>query len=547
MRLALLAAGLTVAVSVGAAAAQDAAPPDVERYLARLALAGPDGPADAAQLVAQAWPALPDSVRRALGGRPDRLAGGAGHALVAWWHAQDPLPATPENEAVAEHLRRVAEAEGRFASDGPAGFDARGEVLVMLGEPARVETLRSRTLDQSFRTFRVPDNELWTYGSNVPVYLFYEHRRGRGWRRGGPMDLLPAEMRFGGGRFLGPLYDFLLQLAPVEPSYEHALDVVETMIYTGVPLAYGGRRAHPQMVKALLLADVDRGHHGAVVRRDAAAEPTGPALPAFPALPLAVRVARFRDASGGLRVEVAYASEPGALVGLRGPHAARSAAVLTEVSRPAALPFPRTARATTVPPSAVLSGTPTLAETATLVGFGRDQHVAVQLDVVDVGGTVVRRAVRRVGPLAPLAAGRGGLVVSDPLPYLVPEGAERALGSSPRGAAERTREGARYPYGAVAPGATIGVYVEAYDLAVRGGRSRYEVERTVHRVRDGERSLVSLSATESGTSFPTAREFIVLPVPDDVRPGDTVELSGTIRDLVTGRAGTWSLAFGVAR
>jgi hypothetical protein len=132
--------------------------------------------------------------------------------------------------------------------------------------------------------------------------------------------------------------------------------------------------------------------------------------------------------------------------------------------------------------------------------------------------------------------------VSDPLVHLVPAEAVRALGTAE---AARARERWRYPYGVVAPGATVGVYVEAYDLTVRGDRSRYEVERSVHVVRGGRRELVSASATESGAPAATAREFIVLPVPEDVGPGDRVELRGTLRDLVTGQTGTWSVAFGV--
>ncbi|MGB3542780.1 hypothetical protein, partial [Rubrivirga sp.] len=113
--------------------------------------------------------------------------------------------------------------------------------------------------------------------------------------------------------------------------------------------------------------------------------------------------------------------------------------------------------------------------------------------------------------------------------------------------ADAARARWRYPYDVVRPGARIGVYVEAYDLGTDGGQSRYQVVRTIEVGRDGERRFVSQSATESGTSFPTAREFIVLPVPDDLEDGDTVHLDGSIRDLVTGREGKWSLSFGVVR
>ena len=531
----------------GAVAAQVAAPPrDPERYLARLALAGPGGPADAARLVAQAWPALPDSVRRALGGRPDRLTPDAGYGLVVWWHAQDPLPATPENEAVLEHLRRVSEAERRFPDSGPTGFDERGDVLVKLGEPTRAQNLRSRTLDLSPRVLRIPNNEMWTYGTGGPVYLFYDRGRGRGWRQGGAMDLLPRDFQapVSGLRVVKPLYDFVLQIAPYDPSYDQVLSSLGDLREGVVPMSYG--RLPRQALLSLVRANLDHSTYRAAAYRDDVTEPTGPALPDVAEIPLAVRVARFRAASGGVRVEVAYAPEPGAFAGLRGPHVVRSAATLTEAERPAALPFPRVSTEIALPSWATRPGEATPVEVATLDGLGRDQRVAVQLDVVGAGGAVVGRVVRRVGRLAPLVPSPGGLVVSDPLPHLVPPRAARAVGAASGTEAARDRRRLRYPYAVVVPGATVGVYVEAYDLAVDGGRSRYEVERAVHVVRGGRRELVSQSATVSGTTSPTAREFIVLPTPGDVLPGDTVELSGTIRDLVSGRSGTWTLSFGVA-
>ena len=145
-----------------------------------------------------------------------------------------------------------------------------------------------------------------------------------------------------------------------------------------------------------------------------------------------------------------------------------------------------------------------------------------------------------------LEAGPGELLISDPLPHLVPEGAAQALSGATQQEADAARARWRYPYGVVRPGARVGVYVEAYDLGTDRGRSRYEVVRTVEVERDGERRFVSSSATASGTSFPTAREFIVLPTPTDLEVGDTVHFEGVLRDLVTGRWGRWSLSFGVA-
>ena len=377
-----------------------------------------------------------------------------------------------------------------------------------------------------------------------PAYLFVRRSRSKGWREGSLLDAVPLGLR-GSTDLPAILNELLPKLAVADPAYgtlwaavdRAVADALLTREDRALP-GDGADRYAVENVRYRVRSEIRK----AIRTRDAATEWTGPALPVVAEMPLAVRTARLRAADGGLRVEVAYAPEPGAYVGLRGPHAVQSVALLTEAGRPARLPFPRVVRTRTLPPSAARPGATTPAETATLGSVGRGPVVAVQVDVTDAGGAVVRRAVGRVGPLAPLAASEGGLVVSDPLPHLLPPGAGRALSRLSQAEAEALR----YPYDVVVSGAVLGVYVEAYDLGTEGGQSRYEVERSVHVVRDGRRELVSRSATASGTSFPTAREFVVLPVPDDVRPGDTVELSGTIRDLVTGRSGTWTLSFGVA-
>ncbi|WP_412069331.1 hypothetical protein [Rubrivirga sp. IMCC43871] len=533
---------MTRIVLLAALATAAAAQPGPEAYLA--VLADPDARGHA-RLVAQAWPALPDSVRRALG-PPDRP--GVGAEVAAWWRGADPLPATPDLEGVAEHLRRVAVAVRRYPSDAPAGFDARGEVLVKLGEPPHARRLHSPTMRRASVYDRAPDNELWTYGRRGPVYLFVDDRW-RGWRQAEPVDLIPFELRrteaapvilaellppmaVSDRNYLRVLHTVERALNPIEATPEFGLD-------TSIP-GYQDRLAHN--LHYAVRAETRR----AMRQRDATVEPTGPALPVVVEMPLAVRVARFRAANGGTRVEVAYAPEPGAYVGLAGAHAVESVATLTEAGRPTRRPFPREAASLALPPAATRPGGTTPVVAATLASLGRHATVAVQVDVVSDSGATVRRAIRRVGPLAPLRPGDGGLLVSDPLPHLVPPGTQRAIATADRADAVAARERWRYPYGVVVPGADIGVYVEAYDLGTRGGRSRYEVERTVEIERGGERLFVSRSATASGTSSGTAREFVVLPVPAEARPGDRVLFEGVIRDTVTGRSGTWALAFGVA-
>ncbi|MGB3543425.1 GWxTD domain-containing protein, partial [Rubrivirga sp.] len=183
--------------------------------------------------VAQAAALLPDSLRAAL---EDGTADG--QDLAAWWQARDPLPLTPTNERLAEHLRRVAEAERRYPDGSGRGYDDRGEALVRLGEPVSVRRARSRnqTLSRSLMMAGPPDNEVWDYGLDG-VVLFVEV--GRSWRRGGPLDLLPPGLRSPkvGAReqqwsVLSTLFlhDILNGLAPAERGYGRLFDRLDVVL-----------------------------------------------------------------------------------------------------------------------------------------------------------------------------------------------------------------------------------------------------------------------------------------------------------------------------
>ena len=86
---------------------------------------------------------LPDHVRQEIGlaeaeeAATAALSEGAGARLVAWWRRMDPLPATPQNERLVEHLERVVYARAHFADERSAlGFDDRGKVYIRLGAPS---------------------------------------------------------------------------------------------------------------------------------------------------------------------------------------------------------------------------------------------------------------------------------------------------------------------------------------------------------------------------------------------------------------------------
>ena len=92
---------------------------------------------------------------------------------AAWrefWSATDPVPLTPENEAVDAYLRRVQIANLRFQEAGrPGWLTDRGGVYITLGEPDEVldfsSSAATRTSTQGIR---------WTYNTLRLVLLFQD-------------------------------------------------------------------------------------------------------------------------------------------------------------------------------------------------------------------------------------------------------------------------------------------------------------------------------------------------------------------------------------
>lgn len=164
--------------------------------------------------VAQMRFLLPESLRGESLSEPktpdiDRDRDG-GHKLAAWWRSQDSEPASPRNERLVEHLRRVEHAQNQYGYKGsPTGFDDRGRIYVRLGEPTlersvdfhsrellevlrRIDTSTGNNLYVSLSTFA--DNEFWVYerGEEPYPYLFVDD--GNSYRIGGVTDLVPAHI-----------------------------------------------------------------------------------------------------------------------------------------------------------------------------------------------------------------------------------------------------------------------------------------------------------------------------------------------------------------
>ncbi len=180
-------------------------PAAAEAYLARIGSAGTsEAPAGLEEDLTQLALILPPQLaaQAVAGGAP-----GVGEALRVWWRRQDPLPATEVNERVVEHLLRVSTARAAFASDAPAGFDARGETFVRFGAPARRRTIdvendlfiaQAIREEPSVRRTDFPRNEVWHYPALGPdVFFVFIERRGA-YEEADPLSLIPPALQAGG-------------------------------------------------------------------------------------------------------------------------------------------------------------------------------------------------------------------------------------------------------------------------------------------------------------------------------------------------------------
>jgi GWxTD domain-containing protein len=103
-----------------------------------------------------------DSLRRAPADRrPD--------VWREFWKATDPVPMTPENEAIDDYFRRVQQANIRFQDEGgPGWLTERGEVFISLGEPDEMLDLSNGIDRNGMRVLR------WTYASERLVLYFQD-------------------------------------------------------------------------------------------------------------------------------------------------------------------------------------------------------------------------------------------------------------------------------------------------------------------------------------------------------------------------------------
>lgn len=96
----------------------------------------------------------------------------AQHRSDVWhefWKATDPVPITPEHEALDDYFQRVQQANVRFHDEGEPGWlTERGEVFISLGEPDEMMDLANGLDRRGQRVVR------WTYTAQRLVLYFQD-------------------------------------------------------------------------------------------------------------------------------------------------------------------------------------------------------------------------------------------------------------------------------------------------------------------------------------------------------------------------------------
>lgn len=166
-------------------------------------------------------------------GRKDRPAEwafkeDAGEMLIRWWRANDPVPTTPLNERLREHLERLSVARMQYGTtEFTSGIDARGQTYVRFGPPESVDAVDFRhqmDVDQTFSS-DFPDNEIWAYPSlsRIGTYIFYEEDDT--YYLGESSDLIPRRLRNG-------------TMSSTRRGQERAISALEVMEFVYRRLAY---------------------------------------------------------------------------------------------------------------------------------------------------------------------------------------------------------------------------------------------------------------------------------------------------------------------
>lgn len=314
-------------------------------YEQLLRLTGPDMTPASARVVEDDLQALalvmPDTVRQALRlplpGQPldpEAMPADVGGRLVAWWRAQDPLPATPPNERLHEHLERVAHAYDRYAPDGQ--LEDRGRIYIRLGEPSKTTLItfddpefRRKVLERNPNVYAAEFRpaEFWVYRQvdDATHYLFIEDDEGR-YRIGHPDEVVPRTLRLGHGpgprgyrkasAYIWSMEQVYKQLSVLHGDYsQRYTDIADQATVLNHQEIAGGMAVSigdlpPHAYASSFSSEAEFEDEQLDDRREAAtpAAYTAALDDALP-LPVQLRTARFLDDDGTTRTEL-YWSAP---------------------------------------------------------------------------------------------------------------------------------------------------------------------------------------------------------------------------------------------
>ena len=113
----------------------------------------------------------PELVSKLRNAQPEQRA----EAWRAFWGATDPVPLTPENEALDNYLHSIQVANVRFPEEGrPGWLTDRGEVFITLGEPDEVTDFSGNNISRS-----TPQTIRWSY-TTLRLGLLFQDLTGFG-------------------------------------------------------------------------------------------------------------------------------------------------------------------------------------------------------------------------------------------------------------------------------------------------------------------------------------------------------------------------------
>lgn len=293
------------------------------------------------------------------------LAPDAGSYLLRWWRAQDPIPKTPENERLEEHLSRLAYAQTNYHHrERATNLDDRGHAYLSFGTPYRTEhvTFSEFSFHEDVFRFGVPvtqsdfpDNEVWLYHNidRMGYYIFVRQSDGT-YELGRAHDLIPPRLRRATGKtdrqvniavsglaamrhvykqlaqmqgVFGPFYsrlnDYILRQE--EKSIQRSLGVAEG--HKGQTKSVGegrtartvtedpssGLRLPTRTLQATLDASAQAEEQAESARKESMPESHSSLLANTPQLPVVTRTARFLADDRTTDVEVYWALPSGAL------------------------------------------------------------------------------------------------------------------------------------------------------------------------------------------------------------------------------------------